>query len=76
MDLVFSGLPPTMLGAPSDDPDAPPPPPPFTRSNIITPSAVGGVDGTSMRSGKQPMLDHLCSHFGVPKARVFFFDGA
>lgn len=47
---------------------------PFSRSSIITPSCVGGVDGTSMRSGKNTMLAHLHDALAASSGMLMFFD--
>jgi hypothetical protein len=47
----------------------------FTRTNICTPSQVGGVDGRSLKSGKVPQLMYLAEQFGVSRDRILFFDG-
>ena len=52
------------------------PPGCFTRTNISTPTVVGGSDGCSVEGGKNPQLALLASQFGVKKHELLFFDGA
>ena len=62
-------------------PTSPPPPcrlspsgPFFTRTNIVTPSLVGGRDGSSLRDGKSRQLELLCEWAGVTREQTVFFD--
>lgn len=46
----------------------------FGRDNIITPSMVGGMDGSSLRGGKSKPLAMLCQWAGATPSEVLFFD--
>lgn len=47
----------------------------FHRSNIITPGSVGGVDGCSLKEGKNVPLQVLTIGLSLTPAQVLFFDG-
>ena len=53
-------------------------PPPFDARNVVTPSALQLLDGTSVPNGKPRMLSLLCDRLipqmTVDEARVLFFD--
>ena len=51
--------------------------PPFTHDNVVTPAALGLIDGTSVTDGKPKMLALLCERATPPIAEpdaVLFFD--
>ncbi|RYG49653.1 hypothetical protein EON67_06535 [archaeon] len=47
----------------------------FTRDNIITPASVGGIDGCSLRGGKNSQLELLSAATGWTPEQILFFDG-